>query len=49
MRKLRKFAKPILSVVMSSAFILLMVNVSSACCGPAYQPKLPEKIVKSRK
>lgn len=49
MNKFKKLVKPVLSVVMSSAFMFLMVNVSSACCGPAYQPDLPKTIIKKRK
>lgn len=49
MSKLKKLVKPVLSVVMSSAFMFLMVNVSSACCGPAYQPELPKTIIKKKK
>lgn len=49
MSKLNKVLKPVLKVVMSTAFLFLMVNVSTTCCGPAYQPALPEGIMKKKK
>lgn len=48
MSKLNKVLKPVLKLVMSTAFVFLMVNVSTTCCGPAYQPKLPENIKKAK-
>jgi len=46
MKNFRKLLKPALSVLMNTAFLFLLVNVNTTCCGPAYQPKLPERIIK---
>lgn len=42
----KKIVRPVLWVVTNAAFLLLMTNVNTTCCGPAYQPTLPEEAKK---
>lgn len=30
-----------LSVITNAAFLFILLNVNTTCCGPAYQPTLP--------
>lgn len=39
-----KILRPFLYLVTNAAFLLIIANVNVTCCGPGYQPELPEGI-----
>ncbi|MEG2520134.1 MAG: cyclic lactone autoinducer peptide [Christensenellaceae bacterium] len=38
----RFFTKNILSLVTSTAFLFILSNINTTCCGPGHQPTLPD-------
>lgn len=40
----RKLIRSLLCVVTNAAFIFLVTNVNTTCCGPGYQPELPTEV-----
>ena len=36
-----KLIRTFLYVVTNAAFLLLITNINTTCCGPGYQPELP--------
>lgn len=39
-----KVLKPFFYLVTNAAFLLIVANVNTTCCGPGYQPELPEEM-----